>query len=332
MELEENKKVINFLEGNPTKKDWIELKEWLKNTDNKKELEEYEGIWNATEIIKNKRNLNIDDSWEKLENKLNFKSKNKVKFLNLPIVKIAAIIIISFGLGIFINSITTNYKAGLISEINTKISTPLGSKTNLTLPDGSKVWLNSVSSIQYSNNFIQNTREVTIEGEAYFEVTKNKNIPFIVQTSHINIKVHGTSFNVKSFKNDNIIEATLVEGSIEILGKTRKSGKSIFLEPNYKACYNKENNKLQVKNVESEIALYTAWRNNQLIFKNEPLESLILKLERWYGLNIEVKNSDLLQLRFSGSFTNETAEQAINALKLSSNFEYSIVKNKVNIY
>ena len=330
MDLEKNKGIIHFLEGTSNKEEWNELKEWSKSDENKKVLEEYEGIWNGAEIIGNKKNIDI--SWKKLNNKLNFNEDHKKGILYSPILRIAAVFIIAFGLGIIFNDYTSNYKSSKIALNNTNIKIPYGSKSNITLPDGTEVWLNSGSSIQYSNDLIQDTRDVFIKGEAYFNVTKNNNVPFIVHTSHINIKVHGTSFNVKSYENENIIETTLIEGSIEILGKNQKSEKSVFLKPDHKASFNKESNKLQIKNIESEIYLYTAWKDNKFMFNNEPLESLVIRLERWYDLDIDIENNDLLDLRFSGSFTNETAEQAIHALKLSSTFNYSISKNKVNIY
>jgi len=330
MDIEKNKNIIHFLDGNSTKKEWIELQKLLQNADNKKELEEYEGIWNAAEILGSKKN--IDASWKKLENNLNTNTYQKRKLSNSPFLKIAAIFIVAFGLGILFNYYTSNYKSLKTALNNTKIQIPLGSKSNITLPDGTKVWLNSGSSIQYSNDFIQNTREVFINGEAFFNVTDNKNVPFIVHTSHINIKVHGTSFNIKSYENENIIETTLIEGLIEITGKNKNSSKSIFLKPEYKASFNKESNKLEIKNIKPEMYLYTSWIDNKFVFNNESLKSLTTRLERWYDLEIEIKNNELFNLRFSGTFTNETAEQAIHALKLSSTFNYSIAKNKVIIY
>lgn len=324
--------MIRYFEGSATKDELLELNNSLEKIENRKEFEDYEAIWNSIDILNNRKNINIDASWDNLNKKLVPASSSKIKSKNLSFLKIAAIFIIAFGIGMMTNYLFSRYDIKSIADNKTTISAPSGSRTNVILPDGTKVWLNSQSSINYKPNSFKNLREINLDGEAYFEVTKNKNIPFIVITSDINVKVHGTSFNIKAYNNDKIIETTLIEGAIEIISNKNESMQGYFLKPNHLANFNKETGQLNVTNCASELSIHTSWKDNKLVFSNEPLQDLVVKLERWYGLDIEIQNKDLSKLRFSGSFTTETAEQAIHALKLSSHFNYSIIKNKIIIY
>ena len=232
-----------------------------------------------------------------------------------------------------------------------QISTKNGSRLDFLLPDGTKVKLNAGSSITYDSSFDKTIREVTLSGEAYFDVIRNKEKPFIIHTSKINIKVLGTEFNVKSYPADYTTEASLIRGSIEVTFKD-KSDKKIILKPKQKIVVRndqkageivesfKKNNhvkdpeipegitKLTYENKTGAI-IETSWVQNKLIFQNESFEEIARQLERWYGVSIIFKNDQLKGNQLTGSFKNETIRQALNALKLTAPFNYGIDNNNI---
>ena len=232
-----------------------------------------------------------------------------------------------------------------------------GSRSTLTLPDGSKVWLNADSRLTYHNSFNNSKREVELEGEAFFDVVKDTNRPFIVHTSGIDVKVLGTSFNVKSYPGDGTIEATLIRGMIEVVRKNNPSAPKMILRPHEKLVFNKEistgsqpaisGNKAGKKMYAAEqdiaIALLpkgkadsliseTSWRYNKLIFEGDTFRQLANKLERWYDVKISIRDEKLLHYRFKGIFENETIQQALVALQLTNNFKYTISNNEIVIF
>lgn len=238
----------------------------------------------------------------------------------------------------------------LADKMFSEISTRNGSKTNVLLPDGTKVWLNAGSRLTYDKGYNSALREVTLDGEAFFDVVHNAERPFIIHTAKINIKVLGTRFNVKSYPADKTTEASLIRGSIEVSFKDRPSEK-IILKPNEKIVVSNRNDKSQrlelaqdrrqitepivaVRNLtyyqHSNDIVETSWVDNRLIFQDESFEDLAKQLERWYGVSISFNSADLKELYFTGSFKNENITQALNALKLSNNFNY-VVDDSRNI-
>ena len=242
-------------------------------------------------------------------------------------------------------------KTAQVKAVN-EIAINSGSRTKIQLPDGSQVWVNSGSKLTYEGTFNGNTREVQLDGEAYFDVVKDSAHPFIVHTSGIDIKVLGTTFNVKAYKVDNTIEATLIHGSIEVLNHNQPGAPNIILKPREKLVYNKyqpggiKGTPATVKpadvpfsisieplrkNIADSNIVETAWVYNKLIFEEERFEDLALKMERWYNVKINIETEKLKNYRMSGSFVNETAEEAIKILQFLAPFKYSIKNNEIKI-
>ncbi len=235
-----------------------------------------------------------------------------------------------------------------------EISINPGSRSKIVLPDGSQVWINSGSKLTYANSFKGSTREVQLNGEAYFDVVKDAAHPFIVHTSGIDIKVLGTAFNVKAFKAEPVVEATLIHGSIEVINQNRPGAPGVMLKPHEKLIYKKypvadghdqradvtipteaDSYSITIKPLNKNIAdtdiPETAWVYNKLSFEEERFEDLALKMERWYDLKFEFENEKLKEYRVSGSFVNETAAEALNELKFLLPFKYTIKNKEVKI-
>jgi len=231
-----------------------------------------------------------------------------------------------------------------------------GTRTRLVLPDGSQVWLNSSSKLKYSNDFNRESREVALEGEAYFDVTKDAQRPFIVHTSSLDVKVLGTSFTIKSYPQDPTIETTLLKGSIEVSRKDNPNTARVILKPNEKLVFNRiaspvatnAPNRISLRaaplpdiavnsipmNIPDSNKVETAWMYNRLVFQGDNFRELSEKMERWYNVRITFRDSSLYSCRFGGAFANETIEEAFQALQLTSAtaFTYKINGNEIELH
>ena len=239
-----------------------------------------------------------------------------------------------------------------------EILVPYGSKTMIVLSDSTKVWLNSGARLKYPNSFDNFTRDVYLQGEAYFEVVKNKQQPFLVHSNGMDIRVLGTKFNVKANADDDFVEAVLLEGAIEVLGVKKTDGHShdvVILEPGQKLTLHVDKDEYKLQSVRTDgmfipemdhakaeinkasitknanMELSTAWTKNKLVFAKERFEVVKIKLERWYGVSIEVKDPEILNYHFTGTFDNETIEQAMSAFSTVAGCTFRINKNKVTV-
>jgi len=224
--------------------------------------------------------------------------------------------------------ILKNQRASRIME---KRVNPKGQKSTLLLSDGTKIWLNADSKLTYAKNFgASATREVFLQGEAFFEVAHDATKPFIVHTSELDIRVLGTSFNVKSYNEDKKIETTLLEGQVKI-SKANESpdDASLILAPNQKAIFQKATKVMDVEQIQAERS--SAWRQDKLVFDETTYGEVITQLERWYDVNITFEGEDDLQCKLTASIENETLEEVLNLLALSHKISYTISGNNIYI-
>ena len=195
-----------------------------------------------------------------------------------------------------------------------EVSTSKGERKEIILSDGTKIWLNSGSKIVYNEKFEKGNRKVKLFGEAFFDVVKNPQWPFIVETSQLSIKVLGTKFNVKAYSEDKTIETTLESGLISLQQEGKKSGSdnTFIIKPQQKATFNKKEQKLLLEDVDSY--RYTSWKEGRLVFDNDDIHEAIIKLEKRYGIKISMigeKKNDRITL----TITDEGIEQAIKLLQ-----------------
>lgn len=201
-----------------------------------------------------------------------------------------------------------------------RIVIPHGKRFHLQLSDGSQVWLNSGSSLRYPTRFTGTTRKVELKGEGFFQVHKDKKHPFIVNSSGVNVKVLGTSFNVRSYGDHNKVQTTLVEGSVCMYPKGVSSKKAVLLKPNQQGSFAPQDGSIRVQSV--DVTRYTAWKDGDLLFYSEPFESLKKRLERWYGVTIKNFVPGLEDERFSGRFNKESVEQALGVIQATYPFQF----------
>lgn len=198
--------------------------------------------------------------------------------------------------------------------------TTLAETKTVTLPDGTEVALNRFTTFTYPQKFKGTNREVTLSGEAYFEVAHDKEHPFIVQTESTDVQVLGTHFNVESYPRDPEIRTMLFEGSVAVSDKEKSQ--RIILKPNETAVYNKETGKVE-KITETNMKNEIAWRNGEILFDNLPLKDIARQLSNTFNTDITVTDSTLINYRMNASFRNaETLDEILQLLSAAGDFYY----------
>ncbi len=311
--------VNKYLAGEASEPEIRELFRWIEaNPENQKELVQYKKIWALTSHA----NENQDKAWIDIAKERN--NRKSGLFIDPKWIKYAAAILLIFAMGAVFQYLVFDKPFGNPAYLaDTRISVPSGQMSNVVLPDGTSVQLNSGSTLVYSSNFNSGKRIVSLEGEAFFDVAKDRSHPFFVKTKSLDFKVYGTSFNVQAYSEDQEINTTLVEGS---LGVIDKSGKEFTrLVPGENAKFIDSTNELQVSKV--KIDLYTSWKDGLITFRNESLKEIARRIERWYNVEIIIQNEKLADELYMGTIMkNKPVDQILEVFRLTSSLEYKIVQ------
>jgi transmembrane sensor len=360
--------IVSHLTGSITERDLMQLDEWINtSSENMSYFNKLKDSW----ILSGRKNRETlkqsEESWDILKNRLGqdrvrlgfvfgIWSREKVNFTKY--LKLAASWLLIFGLG----SSVTWWFTGRSKETNTtdpnriiEVSTPLGARSMIKMPDSTRIWLNAGTTITYSLDYGQQTRSLNLNGEAYFNVAKDSAHPFIVNTPGIVVRALGTRFNVKAYSEEKTISATLEEGKIDVcvISMTDKDAR-ILLKPKDKLIYHKETNETEqyvetpedkitheasrpvkpkdinlLSNVRTE--LYTSWKDPRWIIYREPLSTLAPMLERRYNLKIIFDDEQLKKYKFTGIIENETVDQILDALQMTAPLEYQINRDIIRL-
>lgn len=211
------------------------------------------------------------------------------------------------------------------------ITTPQGSRTQLALPDGSKVWLNAGSTISYSQGFGHTTRLIRLIGEGYFEVARDEKLSFSVESDNMRVKVLGTKFNFRDYPTDAEATVSLAEGSVA-MNSQKLPADDRLLKPGQRATVDKRTGLIHVENY--EVANATQWTNGKLIFDGQPLPEIAKTLERSYNVKITIQDKNLLVLRFYGDFLRQeqTLSEVLDALAKTGKIRYEQKGKNVTLY
>lgn len=213
------------------------------------------------------------------------------------------------------------------NEKNNHLVIPKGKTYQVLLSDGTRIWLNSETELTYPTHFAGNQRKVTLVGEAYFEVAKNKEKPFIVNANGMEVRVLGTSFNVSCYTSDGTFSTTLVEGSVAIKAA---SNKTTTLAPSEQFTFSKEKNETTVRIVNTE--LFTSWMDGKYIFKDATLDEIIRKLQRWYDFSVRYEDENLKHNRYSLEIDRNTKlDQLLEVISYTSDVKLERTNHIINI-
>jgi ferric-dicitrate binding protein FerR (iron transport regulator) len=343
------------------------LREWIHaSAENAQLLDTYRKTNFALTFYAHHDQYDADEAWEKFMRAIHKDPLRSEHFRRMAkqAYRYAAIFIPAFVCGIaamyFYASPQTSEMQKEEKLLYTEYTVPYGSKSLVTLPDSSSIWMNAGSKLRYSSAFNKTEREVFIEGEAYFKVSQNKEKPFLVKSSAVTLKVLGTSFNIKAYPEEDNVETTVESGSVQVLRNVKgQLMDKLILTSGQKVTVIKSNadadvlqslvtavppaktpqniipekvaeNTIVSKNVMTE--LYTSWKDSRWLIRQEPLESLAVKLERRYNIHISFEDTELKDISFSGTLRDETLEQVLEAIKLSAPVNYTIQKNTVRLF
>jgi Domain of unknown function (DUF4974)/FecR protein len=230
------------------------------------------------------------------------------------------------------NKIVYDTETPIEKLVYNTLKIPYGKRFELQLSDGTIVHLNSGTTLKYPVKFIAGaSRQVFLDGEAFFDVTKDKKHPFVVNADHLNVRVLGTHFNVSSYPEDEITDVVLVEGSVGLYttNETFDASKNTILKPGFKGSFNKKEGKIATKAVITDV--YTSWMDGRLTFRNMSFRDIAKKLERHYNVSIDTQNKKLADEKFYASFGDEPIEKVLSYFNDIHGINYIIKNNEIII-
>ncbi len=325
--------LIKFISNRASEIEVDAILKWVKESDeNLKYLTKLKRICTTIDMIQTSSIGYVPD----------FKSTPKRYFRKIYLVaSVAAACLIFFLAGLLINNPFGNKKEltaeNDISEHVTihKFFTEKGVKGFVILPDSTKVWLNSCTELTYPVKFNGTRREISMSGEAYFEVAKDSLHPMIINTeNNVSIEVLGTSFNLKSYKEDGRVETTLYSGSVRMHYEADGEKKTVLMEPDEKVVYELPTTAKRMNAVPQKLQkpqLESAWKEGRLIFDQTPVEEVLKMIERWHGTRFIVKNDKIYKYVLSADFESESLVQIMEIIKIIIPIDYKIENNVVTL-
>lgn len=311
-----------YINGSISEEEYNELRQKIQDNSDRSIPDMLDDCW--------QKDLNIhampQRAKERTRRHIDEKIKRDIRHLWL---KRASVIAASLLLPVLILSTVYLYReANYYKQIPNTISVNRGQRAGITLPDGTIVHLNSESKLTYTPDFNGKLREVILEGEGFFEVTPNKEKPFIVKTSVFDVEVLGTSFNVSVYNDENIVETALIEGKVK-LTMNRYPSKPVYLTPSQKFVYAKNERKGTISIMEEDSEL--AWKQGILAFNAVPLTEVFKRMERWYGVTIHYDKENLVNDKFTGQFKLISIQEMMNILRMHYNLKFKIENNDIYI-
>ncbi|NDV57158.1 FecR family protein [Bacteroides sp. 519] len=316
-----NELITKYLQGEANEAEKKQLLEWLQqDEENKKEFSAMRDAWLASGIGSRFSSEYKEKAFNQFIHNV---ETRKNRTLSIQLGRIAAavvLLIVTTGIGYMIGN--KSAKQDIPVEVIVKNNFLMGadSKGSVVLPDGSKVWLHGNSKLTYPDVFAATSRNVKVNGEAYFEVTENKDAPFIVETDNIHIKVLGTQFNMKDYDNQSTTETVLVSGKVEAF--IPRTNERIMMKPNQKLLWDSVSKDYKLTEVDAKD--YIVWINDKLVFNKEKLQTILFKMERWYNIKIVVDKKVDLNQRLSLTIRHEDKEEIFKLLGLIAPIRYQI--------
>ena len=314
-----------FQSGNLSLSDFKELVSTV-NDSSDQELEDFFfEEWNKFDTYPSLSQEKIDSLYCHLHKKMKISPFYKI---TRHWGQIAASILLLFASGLTILYYIQHQELQTLAEQDVIVRSGDSGTSQVSLPDGTLVRLNANSSLTYQQNFGQNNRKVKLSGEGYFEVKKNTEKKFIVNTGYIDVTVLGTKFNLYAYEDKDIIEMALVEGHVNV-STSKPPYQTICVKPNEKVTYNKYDNKLNIEKTTTKIE--TAWLNKELVFREEKLENVFQCLSRKFRVKFSIDSSISVDDVYTGAFDDEKIEEILEVLKIHYGFNYTVKDGKINI-
>lgn len=313
-----------YCDGHVTDEERKQVEDWMnESADNQRIARQFFMLYLSADTLNVMKKVDTEKALAKVKIRLLRKNGTlAIKWFQ----RVAAVLLFPLIISILVQLWRNNEPA--VPQMMEMKTNP-GMTALLTLADGTVVFLNSESSLAYPSSFNGNTREVTLKGEAYFEVAKNPDKRFIVSTPHQSrIEVLGTSFNVEAYEEHTYITTTLIEGKVGFSFEENDASKYINLSPGQKLVYDSENNKISL--YQTSGASEVAWKDGKIILNNTSLEEALRMLEKRYGVEFIIKNERLKKSAYTGTFTNQRLEKILEYFKISSKIRWKYISDEKN--
>jgi len=315
--------IANYLGGNASEDEILLLESWIHESDeNQKYFRQFKNIWDASVELP----IATDKALEKVLKQINNGNK-RISFWQI-LQRVAAVLFIPLLISMLWLTVGKNFKTANSTVTYNKVVAAFGTFSLLELPDGSKVWLNSGSSLRYPDKFNSDNRTVYLIGEAYFEVHSDKTMPFLVNTPYFTVKATGTRFNVRTERNFRTPSVTLVEGKVAVqkLNSGEQEGLITNLQPNQHMTYDTLSGHVIIQT--EDTYKHFAWKDGKLVFRNDNISEVARRISLQYNVDIEIKGDEIKKYRYRATFEDEPLGELLRLLKISSPIDYSEVKQK----
>ena len=325
--------ILSFLERTISSEELQALRKWVKESaENETYFRQFEESWLVFAGSAEKSRFHKEQAYQNFVARINSADK-KIKSKTFPLRKVfyyAACVLFIFMAGIGTQYLFERFQD---KELLTySLEAPRKAKVKMSLPDGSLVWLNAASTLCYNNEFGVSNRDLTLQGEGYFEISKNPELPLIVTSGNVKVRVLGTKFNVQNYQDDDEIRVALLEGSIDF--SDSRYDKSIVMKPNQLITCNKRTGVLTLKDINAEYS--NSWIYGDVFFNEEKLGTIAKVLERAFDVAVHFENDDLKNLIFYGDITIE-ADNIVQIMDIMAatnkfNYRYDMDKKEIRIY
>ena len=325
-----NELLHKYLYKQPSKDDARSIKRWI-DTASEPEIEQALLQEWEKHTVSEPRNWQayyaVTGQLRSIFNSHRIKKTDQHSLIN-HVIKIAAILLIPLLLATGIYYVTKQYQYKIYASTQYRMETGKGERATLVLPDGTKVSLNSESSFTYPASFGKTDRNVHLQGEAYFEVAHDEELPFIVQAKQTYVKVLGTTFNIHTLPDDDWVETALVNGKVEFYEIDNPDNR-ITLFPDQTARFNTITHQFERNTIEQRLA--TAWKRGEIIFRSASWPEIIERISHYYGIEIDQETTKVPEERFTGSFLHEDVNNVLRNLQVHYHFTYTKTGNHIKI-
>jgi len=316
--------IVTYLSGKATDAEKLDLERWImESPENARYFQKEKNIWQTLHPAFHPEDIDIDNAEKKILKYIH--RSHSVQTVLLYWQRIAALLIIPLILlSVYLYM---DGKAYYDKDIEyQELTTPHGMRSQVNLPDGSKVWLNGGSTLKYPVNFKGGKRNVELSGEGYFEVESDQQNPFIVTTEQITLTATGTIFNVDAYAHDTLTSVTMVEGKVNVAFNTSTSGKAIAMKPGERASFNRLTTLCDI--IPTDPYKWYAWKDGIMIFRDDPLSYVFKRLALTFNIEIEVKDKELESSPYRATFEVESLDEILNLLEMSAPLHFVHKKEK----
>jgi transmembrane sensor len=340
--------IVRYLDNSIDESESLKLENWLDEcNENRRTLHGIDRIWKASEektpdaLI---NELNLEKDWYRVAEHINasnpeekrarirhFRKLRKRQLIFSNVLKVAALVLVAFTSVLITLQFAPKVVETQSEPVFNEIATNSGERANIELGDGSKVMLNAASKLLMPESFSSKRRDVQLEGQAYFNVKSDRNRPFYIHTDNAIVEVIGTSFDVRSYHDDDDMFVVVREGTIE-LRRLDDPDNRLVVNEGYKGTVSKSNGRLSIELIEDP-DFYFGWMEGRLIFKKTPIADVFKHIERWYDVSVQYDESDeeLMSKKFTADLKTRSVREVLEVLHVSMGINFKILGDDVKI-